>query len=396
VGGGRAAAGGAHIPLGVTVADDGRIGEVARLFLRLGTTAFGGPAAHVAMMHDEVVTRRRWVSDQEFLDMVGATNLIPGPNSTELAIYLGHRRARWAGLVVAGVCFIAPAAAIVLTLAWAYVRYGTTDVGEGVLYGIKPVVIAIVLQALLKLGGTAAKTPLLIAVGLAAVATYLAGVNELVVLAAGAATVAIVRAIAQQRGDGLSAVALWPLLGGPLAPTGVPVDLTTLFATFLKIGAVLYGSGYVLLAFLRGDIVERLGWLTDQQLLDAISVGQVTPGPVFTTATFVGYVVAGFPGALLATLAIFLPSFVFVALLSRLVPWMRAHRFTGDLLDGANVTALGLMAGVTGQLGRDALDDALTVAIAVAAGLLLWRTKVNSVWLIAGGAAIGVAHAALT
>ncbi len=378
------------------MADDGRLAEVARLFLRLGTTAFGGPAAHIAMMHDEVVTRRRWVNEQEFLDMVGATNLIPGPNSTELAIHLGHRRAHWRGLVVAGVCFIAPAAVIVLALAWAYVRYGTTDVGEGVLYGIKPVVIAIVVQALLTLGRTAAKTRLLIAVGLAAVAAYLAGVNELVVLAAGAAIVAIVRAIARPRGNGLNAFVVWPLLAGPVAPTGVPVDLTTLFATFLKIGAVLYGGGYVLLAFLRGDIVERLGWLTEQQLLDAISVGQVTPGPVFTTATFVGYVVAGVPGALLATLAILLPSFVFVALLSRLVPWMRAHRFTADLLDGANVTALGLMAGVTGQLGREAFVDALTIAVGAAAGLLLWRTRLNSVWLIAAGAAVGVAHAALT
>jgi chromate transporter len=376
----------------VTRADDGRLGEVARLFLRLGTTAFGGPAAHIAMMHDEVVTRRRWVSEQEFLDMVGATNLIPGPNSTELAIHLGHRRARWRGLVVAGVCFIAPAALIVLALAWAYVRYGTTDVGEGVLYGIKPVVIAIVVQALLKLGRTAAKTPFLAAVGLAAVAAYLAGVNELVVLAAGAAIVVIVRAVARQRGGALNAIAVWPLLAGPIAPTGVPVDLATLFTTFLKIGAVLYGGGYVLLAFLRGDIVERLGWLTEQQLLDAISIGQVTPGPVFTTATFVGYVVAGILGAVLATVAIFLPSFVFVALLSRLVPWMRAHRFTADLLDGANVTALGLMAGVTAQLGREALVDALTIAIAAAAGLLLWRTRLNSVWLIAAGAGIGIAH----
>lgn len=374
------------------MADSGRLAEVARLFLRLGTTAFGGPAAHIAMMHDEVVTRRRWVGDQDFLDMVGATNLIPGPNSTELAIHLGHRRAGWKGLVVAGVGFIAPAAAIVLALAWAYVRYGTTDVGEGVLYGIKPVVIAIVVQALLKLGRTAAKSPLLIAVGLAAIAAYLAGVNELVVLAAGAASVAAIRAAARGRSDGLGAFAVGPLLGGPIAPTGVPVDLATLFATFLKIGAVLYGSGYVLLAFLRGDIVERLGWLTEQQLLDAVSVGQVTPGPVFTTATFVGYVVAGVPGALLATVAIFLPSFVFVALLSRLVPWMRAHRFTADLLDGANVTALGLMAGVTGQLGRDAFVDVLTVAVGAAAGLLLWRTKLNSVWLIAGGGAIGIIH----
>ena len=374
------------------MADDGRLAEVARLFLRLGTTAFGGPAAHIAMMHDEVVTRRRWVADQEFLDMVGATNLIPGPNSTELAIHLGHRRAGWKGLVVAGVSFIAPAAAIVLALAWAYVRYGTTNVGEGVLYGIKPVVIVIVAQALLKLARTAAKTPLLIAVGLAATAAYLGGVNELVVLAVGAASVAAIRAAARRRGDELGALAVWPLLAGPIAPTGVPVDLATLFATFLKIGAVLYGSGYVLLAFLRGDIVERLGWLTEQQLLDAVSVGQVTPGPVFTTATFVGYVVAGVPGALLATVAIFLPSFVFVALLSRLVPWMRARRFTADLLDGANVTALALMAGVTGQLGREALVDVLTVALAAAAGLLLWRTKLNSAWLIAAGAGVGVVH----
>ena len=366
-----------------------RLGELTRLFLRLGVTAFGGPAVHVAMMHDEVVRRRGWITDERFVDLVGATNLIPGPNSTELAIHLGWDRARSRGLVVAGVCFIAPAALIVGTLAWIYATSGDTPTLEGVLYGIKPAVIAIVAQALAQLIPTVAKTRLLAVLAAGAVAVYLLGVNELIVLAAGGAIAAGQRAARQVRDRRLS---VWL----PLAAVTTDVELGRLFLTFLRIGAVLYGSGYVLLAFLRGELVERLGWITSQQLLDAVSIGQVTPGPVFTTATFIGYVTAGFWGAVVATVAVFLPSFIFVALLTRLVGWMRTSPTLGAVLDGVNAAAIGLIAGVSTQLAGDALVDPLTIAILAAAGLGLWRTELNSAWLIIGGAAVGIIHTIAT
>ncbi len=369
----------------------GRIREVALLFLRLGVTAFGGPAAHIAMMHDEVVRRRRWVSDDRFADLVGGTNLIPGPNSTELAIHLGWDRARGRGLMLAGVCFILPAALMVGFLAWMYVEYGQTPALEGILYGIKPVVIAIVAQALLKLVPTVAKTWVLAVFAGLAVTAYLVGINELLVLAAGGILAAGWRIVRSKRADRLSS---WLPIG--VFASAVDVELGRLFLTFLKIGAVLYGSGYVLLAFLQGELVDRLGWLTSEQLLDAVSVGQFTPGPVFTTATFVGYVIGGFWGAVLATIGIFLPSFLFVAALTRLLAWMRSSATLGAALDGINATAVGLMAAVSAQLVADAIVDAVTVTVAAGAGLLLWRTQLNSAWLIAAGAAIGLVHAWLT
>ncbi|HEY8544519.1 MAG TPA: chromate transporter [Acidimicrobiales bacterium] len=354
--------------------EPGGLRELAALFLRLGCTSFGGPAAHVAMLHDEVVRRRRWVDEQELLDTISATNLVPGPNSTELAIHLGARRAGWRGLVVSGVCFILPAAALATALAWAYVRYGDTPSLEGVLYGVKPVVIAIVAAALWSLAPTAAGTPPRAALAVAAAAGYLAGVDELGLLAAA----------------GLLGLAAH--LGRRPPPALLGVGLVPLFLTFVKIGSVLYGSGYVLLAFLDGELVDRLGWLTEQQVLDAASVGQVTPGPVFTTATFVGYLVAGVPGAVVATVGIFLPSFVFAGLLGRLVGWLRSSAATGAVLDAVNAGALGLMGGVLLRLGGDALVDAPTVAVAAVAGLVLWRTEVSSTWLIAAGATIGLLH----
>ncbi len=371
------------------------LAEVAQVALKLGFTAFGGPAAHIAMLREEVVTRRRWLSDAYFLDLVGATNLIPGPNSTEMVIHVGYLRAGWRGLIVAGALFILPAASMVLILAWAYVQYGSTPTGESLLYGIKPVVIAVVAQALWGLGRTAIKGPFLLAVGVAAAAFYLVGFNELAVLFGGALLVLLVRAAqgALPRPPGAAAAlpfAALPLPALLLQTAAVPVSLTTLFLTFLKIGAVLYGSGYVLLAFLRNDFVERLGWLTDQQLIDAVAVGQFTPGPVFTTATFVGYLVAGVPGAILSTIGIFLPSFFFVALLHPLVPRLRRYPWTAALLDGVNVAALGLMAGVAWQLGRDAIVDPLTALLALAAAVLLIRFRVNSAWLVLGGGAIGI------
>ncbi|WP_329084726.1 MULTISPECIES: chromate efflux transporter [unclassified Streptosporangium] len=369
------------------------LGEVVGVFLKLGVIGFGGPAAHIAMMREELVRRRGWLSDERFVDLMGAVNLIPGPNSTELAIHLGYDRARWKGLIAAGVCFILPAFAIVLALAWAYVRYDRTPAVEGLLYGIKPVVVAIVIWALIALLKTAIKGPLTALVAAAALALYLLGVNELLVLAAGGLMVMAVRtknSWSPHRGS--PALLLVPLLGGPRFPDPTGGQLTQLFLTFLKIGAVLYGSGYVLLAFLEGDFVQRLGWITRDQLLDAVSIGQVTPGPVFTTATFLGYVIAGLPGAVLATVAIFVPSFVFVGLLTRIIDRIRDRVWSSAFLDGVNATALALMAGVTLQLAGEAFVDPLTVALAALALLLQWRTRLNTAWYIAVAAVIGLAR----
>ncbi|MEV0195329.1 chromate efflux transporter [Nonomuraea sp. NPDC050691] len=364
--------------------------EVAWMFLKLGTIAFGGPAAHTAMMRDELVRRRGWVSDERFADLMGATNLIPGPNSTELAIHLGYDRARWRGLLAAGVCFILPAALMVTALAWAYVTYGSTPAVEGVLYGVVPAVIAIIAHALFGLLRTVIKNAWLGLLAAAALAAYLLGVNELLVLASGALLAAAVT-VMRRRTEASHA-----LIGLPLLGIAADERLAQLFLTMLKIGSVLYGSGYVLLAFLRGDFVERLGWITEQQLSDAISIGQVTPGPVFTTATFIGYLVAGPVGAFLATVAIFLPSFVFVGLLTRLTDRLRSSPWTSALLDGLNAAALALMAGVSFELGRGAIIDPLTAAIAATTLVLLWKTRLNNAWYIAGGAAIGLLHSLLT
>ncbi|GAA3112547.1 chromate efflux transporter [Streptosporangium carneum] len=375
-----------------------RLWEVTLVFLKLGTIAFGGPAAHTAMMRDELVRRRGWVSDQRFVDLMGATNLIPGPNSTELAIHLGYDRARGRGLLVAGVCFILPAALMVTALAWAYVTYGHTPAVEGILYGVIPAVIAIIAHALFGLLRTVIKNVWLGALAIAALAAYLLGVNELLILATGAVLAAAVRLARRQRHgspQGMLAVSLLGLGGSPVFPDPTGGQLAQLFLTLLKIGSVLYGSGYVLLAFLRGDFVDRLGWVTNQQLIDAVSVGQVTPGPVFTTATFLGYLVAGPVGAFLATVAIFLPSFLFVGLLTKLTDRLRSSDWTSALLDGLNAVALALMAGVSYQLGRTAIVDGLTAAITLATLVLLWKTRLNNAWYIAAGALIGLAHTLL-
>lgn len=383
----------------------GSVREVALLFLRLGTVAFGGPAAHTAMMREELVRRRGWVDDQRFLDLMGATNLIPGPNSTELAIHLGYDRARWRGLLAAGVCFILPAALMVTALAWGYVRYGDTPAVQGLLYGVVPAVVAIIVNALLGLLPVVVRgwwPALLVAGGLVA---YLVGVNELLILLAGALAgpgLHTGRWAVRRWRQGphrlrglLAAPAAWHA-GQPVFPDPTGGELAQLFATMLKIGSVLYGSGYVLIAFLRGDFVERLHWITEQQLADAVSIGQATPGPVFTTATFIGYVVAGPVGAFLATVAIFLPSFVFVGLLTRLTDRLRASPWTSALLDGVVAVSLALMAGVCLQLGHTALVDVTTVAIAVATLVLLRLTRLNTAWYVVGAALVGLAHAALT
>jgi chromate transporter len=369
--------------------------QVASLFLKLGITAFGGPAAHIAMMHDETVKRRKWLSDQEFLDLVGATNLIPGPNSTEMAIHIGFLRAGWPGLIVGGACFIVPAMLIVLALAYAYVRFGTAPQAEWLLYGIKPVVIAIIVQALWSLGQKAVKDFLMAFVALLVVALYFLGFNEILILFAGGLVVMLANNFRRLKGKALG-VFLVPLAGvGVLPQVSVSFSFPHLFLTFLKIGSVLYGSGYVLLAFLRADFVVRLGWLTDQQLLDAIAIGQITPGPVFTTATFLGFLLGGTSGALIATLGIFLPSFIFVAVSYPLIPRMRNSAWIGSLLDGVNVASLGLMAAVSWQLGRASLIDPLTAVVALISLVLLIRFKINSTWLIAGGGSLGLLFKAL-
>lgn len=345
------------------------LGDIAALFLKLGTIAFGGPAAHVAMMEDEVVRRRRWLTHEQFLDHLSLTNLIPGPNSTELAILIGHARAGWPGLIVAGVCFILPAALIVTAIAWVYVRVGSLPAAIALLHGVKPVVIAIVLQALWRLGRAALKSKVLAMVAAIAALAAAIGVNELVVLA-------------------VAALVMLPLRF--LAGRTLSVGLSPLFLILLKIGSVLFGSGYVLLAFLRADFVERFHWLTEQQLLDAIAVGQVTPGPVFTTATFIGYLLAGGSGAAVATIGIFAPAFVFVALTQPVLVRLRRSAAFGAMLDGVNVASLALMAVVTWQLGRSALVDVVSVVIAVVAFVLLVRFRFSSAWLVLGGAAAGL------
>jgi chromate transporter len=368
------------------------LSELARLFLKLGTLGFGGPAVHIALMENEVVRRRGWMSRERFLDLLGATNLIPGPNSTEMAIHVGHERAGWRGLVVAGACFILPAFVIVLACAWAYTRYGQLPVADGLLRGVKPVIIAVVLQALWSLGRTAARTRGLAAIGLLSLAAAAAGVHELVVIFGAGALLALVAwtRSGRPRANGVLAVPVAAAALASAATGTAPFGLTPLFLVFLKIGSVLFGSGYVLLAFLRADLVVRRGWLSESQLLDAIAVGQVTPGPVFTTATFVGYVLGGFRGAVVATVGIFLPAFVFVALSGPLVPRIRRSPVAGAFLDGVNVGSIALMALVTAQLARAAIVDAWTAALAAASAVLLLRFRASPAWLVPAGGLLGL------
>ena len=368
-----------------------RLSEVTALFLRLGVTAFGGPAAHIAIMRDEVVKKRKWITEQEFLDLFGAANMIPGPTSTELAIYLGYRRVGWMGLVLAGVCFILPAMLIVIILSWAYVRYGTTTWATGILYGIMPVVMAIIAQALWGLGTKAIKNWLTGFICLCAVIFYMVGVNILLIL--------LFAGLIVMTGDNLSRMKNIPIAGILLPFAGLsslaastPFNLTLLFLNFLKIGATLYGSGYVLLAFLRADFVLHLGWLTDKQLIDAIAIGQITPGPVFTTATFIGYLLGGIPGAVIATLGIFLPSFIYVGISGFFIKRIRNSPWASSFLDGVNAASLGLMLAVSIQLASTALIDPITIGIAVICLIILIRFQTNSTWLIAGGALIGLFH----
>ena len=385
----------------------GSLKELALFFLRLGVTAFGGPAAHIAIMEDELVRRRKWLSREKFLDLLGASNLIPGPSSSELAIHIGYLRAGWAGLLVGGACFILPAAILVACIAWAYVRFGRLPAVAALLYGVKPVVIAVILQALWGLGRTAVKSWILAIAGLLCVGLSFARVNVLLILFGTGAILAGIHALFANRTENQKTkgmptlISVWtgvrtglarvfPWAGAAGVVTVIP-SMWSLFLVFLKIGSIVFGSGYVLLAFLRADLVVHRAWVTDAQLVDAVAIGQVTPGPVFTTATFLGYLLKGPPGALVATVGIFLPAFVLVAVSGPLIPLLRRSATAGAFLDGVNVASLALMAAVSYQLGRSAIVDWVTIGLAIASAVLLLRFRVNSAWLVLGGAVIGIA-----
>jgi chromate transporter len=368
------------------------LGEIALVFLKLGTIAFGGPAAHLAMMEEEFVRRRKWITQAEFLDRMAAANLIPGPNSTEVAIFIGHLKRGWRGLIVAGASFIIPAALIVSAIAWAYVRFGSLPRAQGMLYGIKPVVVAIIIQALGKLSQSGVRTPLLAVIAALAAALSLAGVSPVLVLAI-AGTLSAAAWGMRNRLLGTAFTGMPQLLAGIVAVGATaatwPIGLGRLFLSFLKIGSVVFGSGYVLLAFLQSEFVERLHWLTDQQLLDSVAVGQFTPGPLSATATFIGYIVAGWKGAVVATVGIFLPGFVLVALSGPVIPWLRRSPVFAAALDGVVAGSLALMAVVTWQLGRASLVDWPTLAMCGVGLIALLRFKVNSAWLIGAAALVG-------
>ena len=351
----------------------GALREIGAAFLRLGLLGFGGPAAHVALMRDELVRRRRWVSDRELLDLLAVANMLPGPNSTELAMHLGRARAGGWGLAVAGAAFIVPAALLTAAVAWAYVTYGALPEVRAVLHGVQPVMLAIVAQAVVSLSRSALTDTYRIVLAVAVVAAASFGGNEIVLLIGGGVVMA--------------------MLGAARSRMRVvePISLLALAGIFLKIGAVLYGSGYVLLAYLREDLVERTGWLTDAQLLDAIVAGQATPGPVLSTATFIGYVLAGPAGAVVSTVAIFLPAFLFVALSGPLLTRVRRSASLSSALDGLVVASLGLMAVVAVELARTALVDPLTIVLFAIALAFAVRTRVNAAWLIGAGAIAGLA-----
>lgn len=375
-----------------------RLREVALLFLRLGATSFGGPAAYIGLMHHEIVVRRKWIDDQRFLDIMSATMLLPGPNATEIAAHMGLVRAGWLGLIAAGGLFIIPGTAAIMVVAWAYVQYGSIPQVAWVLYGVKPAVIAIIVQAVWSLAKRGLKKPLLIVFGLVILGLYLLGVNEILLLLGGAALVVLVqsgRKILRQRSAVLSVIPLLllklPLTG--LAAGAIAFNQATLLLTFLKIGATLFGTGYVLLAFLNSEFVVNLGWVTHAQVVDAIAVaGQITPGPVFNSAAFIGYLIGGWPSALLAVVGIFLPSFVLVGLLSRFLPAMRKSWLAGYFLDGVSAASLGLMAAVAIQLGQSVIVDPFTIFITLAALFLVLRFKVSSVWLVLGGGLFGALY----
>jgi chromate transporter len=365
----------------------GTLREIAREFLRLGFVAYGGPAAHIAMMGERFVRQRGWVTRERFVDLVGAVNLLPGPSSTELAIYLGEIRGGVLGLIIAGACFILPAAVLVVALAWAYLRFGAVPQVAGLLFGIKPVVVALIAQAIWNLARTALKNAALAILAVCVVALAAWGVHALLLLI-GAGILWMVARAGKELGK--SRAAIFGMVGTGAAGAGSAVGAISVFLYFLKIGAVLFGSGYVLLAVLRADLVVKLRWLSDAQLLDAIAVSQATPGPFFTVATFIGYILAGWRGAALATLGMFLPAFAYVGITAGFLPKLRKSPVAGAFLDGVNAAAVALMAFVGWQFARASMVNVPAVALAVASALLLFYYKINSAWLVLGGAVVGI------
>ncbi len=391
----------------------GAIAEVIRVCGKLGIIGFGGPAAHIAMLEDEAVTRRQWLSREHFLDLVGATNLIPGPNSTEMMIHIGYVRAGWPGLVLAGICFVLPAVVLTTILAWVYVEFGSLPAVQPFLLGVKPAILAVILGALWRLGRTASKPQaavqtriLLGVIGSVVAIAVLLGMPEIWALVAGGVLGMCALVLAATGWGGLatllalplgwkgywaeSAVATpfkWMLAFGAIA--GPAVGLGALGLFFLKVGSVLYGSGYVLVAFLEGELVHEYGWLTQQQLLDAIAIGQFTPGPVLSTAAFIGYLLAGVPGAAISAAAIFAPSFVFVAILNPIVPRLRRSQWMSAFLDAVNVSAVGLMAAVLLRLTTDVITAWPAALLALLAAVAVLRWRISSAWIVLGGALLG-------
>ena len=373
-----------------------RVGELVRLFAKLGFIAFGGPAAHIAMLEDEVVTRREWMSRQHFLDLVGATNLIPGPNSTEMMMHIGYERAGWKGLLAAGAAFIFPAALLTGLAAWAYVTWGRLPEVEPFLAGIKPAVLVIILGALWKLGRKAIRGWELAVLALLIVVAAMAGVSEILVLLGGG--VLGMAWLGSRRSDSGTAARWLPILfqsansTAAVAAAGTAaagVSLWKLGWFFLKVGSVLYGSGYVLIAFLEGGLVQDLGWITQAELLDAVALGQFTPGPVLSTATFIGYLVEGIPGAVIATIGIFLPAFLFVGLLNPLIPRLRTSRWLSAFLDAVNAAAVALMVAVSIGIGQQVLITPEAIIITALAAVAVFGFRVSAVWIVIGSALLG-------
>jgi chromate transporter len=379
--------------------DGTSLGELARLFFKLGVIAFGGPAAHIAMMEDEIVKRRGWMTRQHFLDLIGATNLIPGPNSTEMTMHVGYERRGWAGLFTTGACFIFPAAVLTGTLAWLYVQYGQLPNVEPLLAGVKPAVLAVIVGALWRLGAKALKSWKLVPVAAGVAALLVAGIGEIWALLAGGVLGMLglvgIRRIRASGARWMLLVSPW-LPGSPEASETTAATLPGVFFFFLKVGAILYGSGYVLVAFLEGSVVGDYGWMTQQQLLDAIAAGQFTPGPVLTTSTFIGFVVMAeqglqmsLAGAAVATLGIFLPSFIFVALLNPIVPRLRDSVWSASFLDAVNVSAVALMAVVSAELGLATLTSISNGIVFILAVIATFAFRLSSVYVVLGGGLIG-------
>ncbi len=371
-----------------------KLKEVALVFFKLGCFAFGGPAAHIAMMEDEIIEKRKWMTRDYFLDLIGTTNLIPGPNSTEMTMHCGYERAGKAGLFVAGIAFIIPATLITALLAYLYVKYGELPEVEPFIYGIKPAVLAIIASAILKLGKKAIKSTELIILGVLVLAASLLGVNEVVALLCAGVLGMLYFYLKTKTISSLNSISpLFLFLG--INTTITKISTLKLFLIFLKVGAILYGSGYVLFAYLDAELVTR-GLLTRAELIDAIAIGQFTPGPVLSTSTFIGYQLSGLTGALVATTGIFLPSFLFVLILNPFIPRMRNSTLLRYFLDSVNVAAVAVMFAVLLVMAKETLIEWQSIAIALIAVFLTFKTKISAIWTIIIGAVLGLLLITLT